>query len=91
MRSRPGKVQNKTRLAERIAAAFGSFLIAVPVCLFAWFIFNTKILFVLDEPISIDYFLWSVTGLAIFSFLFPRAAPTVLGWLLDGVFDSARK
>ncbi len=77
-------------LPGRLSAAFGSLLVSVPVCLFLWFLFNSKYAFVSDSVIPINYFIWFTAALSIFGFVFPKAIPSILGWLIEFAMGATR-
>lgn len=70
-------------LGGRLAAAFGSLFFSVPLAGLCWFVLNSQIVVLADNPIPIAHFGAAVAAFAVLSFVFPRLAPTVFGWLSD--------
>lgn len=74
----------------RLAAAFGSLFFSVPLAGLFWLLFNSRMAVFSDNPISIVHFGIAVAGFALLSFIFPRVAPAVFGWLSDLFFGIAK-
>ena len=77
-------------LGGRLAAAFASLFFSVPVTGLLWLLFNSQIVMVSDSVIPISYLGGAILGFAVLSFVFPRFAPNVIGWLWDLVAGIAR-
>jgi F0F1-type ATP synthase assembly protein I len=77
-------------IAGRLSAAFGSLIVSVPVCLFLWFLFNTKYALISGSVIPLHYFIWFIVSLSSFGFISPKAIPNILGWLLELAFGASR-
>ena len=78
-------------LGGRLASAFVTLVFSIPLCAIYWFIANYQLAFVVDWHLSIKYFIGFVAGMALLGFAFPKAAPTVFGWLCDLLFASVRR
>ncbi len=77
-------------LGGRVVAAFGSLLFSVPVMGLLWLLFNSQIAPVSDRAISSSYLGAAVAAFAVLTFVFPRFAPNVFGWLCDLLVRLAR-
>lgn len=77
-------------LGGRLAAAFGSLFFSVPLAGLFWLLFNSRIAVFSDSPIPIIHLGVALAAFALLSFVFPRVAPTVFGWLSDLFFSIAK-
>ena len=68
-------------LGGRLAAAFASLYFSVPLLGLFWILFNTQIL--LDSAIPLSYLGVAVAAFAVISFVSPKLAPSLFGWLCD--------
>lgn len=77
-------------LGGRCAAAIGSLLFSVPAIGLLWLFFNSQIMRVSDRIIPGSYLGAAVVGFALFAFVFPKAAPAVIGKLYAFVVGLGR-
>lgn len=72
-----------TTLNNRLAAAFASLYLSIPLVGIFWLLFNSNLAVFADATIPGSYFGITVGVLAGISFAFPRFAPSIFGWLWE--------
>jgi hypothetical protein len=82
---RRDRTDEELTLTGRAMAALGSIFISVPVLGLLWLLLNYLL-----GALSVHVMVWSIAGITVFTFLFPRAAPDLFAGLIDALFKLGR-
>jgi hypothetical protein len=70
-------------LGGRLVAAFASLFFSVPLMFLFWLLFNSSFSVIDNWHVSFQTLALAISCFALLSFVFPKLAPTVFGWLSD--------